>query len=384
MKNIDAAARKEILNISIEVAIRLSVLAMLTVWCFLIFRPFVLPVVWAIILAVVLAKPFGRFVALLRGRRGLAAGIFSLAAIALIVVPAFLVVDSVVRSSVDLGSQMEAETLQFPPPAASVRDWPLVGDRVYDAWDLAATNLDEAMNRFQPQIRAVGGWVVEKMRGLLRTMVYTILALIIAGFVLAYSDQSVQAARAVLSRLAGERGAGMLTMMAATIRSVALGVLGIALVQATLGGVGMFLVDVPAWGLWTLLILILAVLQLPPLVVLGPVILWAFSASDNLAITLVFTVWSLFVSVSDTLLKPLFLGRGLTIPMPVILVGAIGGLILDGLIGLFVGAVVLAIGYELFQTWVRAAPPNGAAPTVEVPPPEGTAEVGDSAEPPAA
>ena len=165
-------------------------------------------------------------------------------------------------------------------------------------------------------------------------------------------------------------------MMAATIRSVALGVLGIALVQATLGGVGMFLVDVPAWGLWTLLILILAVLQLPPLVVLGPVILWAFSASDNLAITLVFTAWSLFVSVSDTFLKPLFLGRGLTIPMPVILVGAIGGLILDGLIGLFVGAVVLAIGYELFQAWVRAAPPNGAAPTVEVAPPEGTAERG--------
>ena len=287
---------------------------------------------------------------------GLAAGIFSLATIALILVPAFGVVDSVVRSSVDLGSQMEAETLQFPPPAASVRDWPLVGDRVYDAWDLAATNLDEAMNRFRPQIRAVGGWVVEKMRGLLRTMIYTLLALIIAGFVLAYSEESVQAARGVLSRLAGERGPGMLTMMAATIRSVALGVLGIALVQATLGGVGMFLVDVPWWGLWTLLILILAVLQLPPLVVLGPVILWAFSASDNLAITLVFTVWSLFVSVSDTFLKPLFLGRGLTIPMPVILVGAIGGLILDGLIGLFVGAVVLATGYELFQAWVQAYP----------------------------
>ena len=253
----------------------------------------------------------------------------------------------------EVGQQLEAETLRVPPARESVRDWPLVGDRIYEAWNLAATNLDAAVARFTPQIRAVGRWLLEIIRGLLGSLVTTILALIIAAFMLAYAEGGVKLSRSTLRRLGGEQGAGMVTTIGATIRSVTLGVLGIALVQASMGGLGMALVHVPAWGLWTLLILFFAVLQLPPLIVLGPIILWAFSAIDNVAIVLVFTAWSLLVSVSDTLLKPLFLGRGLSIPMPVILIGAIGGLIMYGLIGLFVGAVVLAVGYELFRAWMQ-------------------------------
>lgn len=366
--------KNEVVNLSIEVAIRLTVVALLALWCFAIFMPFLLPIIWAIILAVAMARPFNRLVALMGGRRGLAAGIFTLGAIVVLVLPIFGVVDSVVRSAVDMGQQLEAETIQIPPARESVREWPLVGGRVYDAWNLAATNLGEAVSRFTPQIKAIGGWVLEKMRGLLGATVQTVLALIIAGFMLAYAESGLKATRGVMARLGGERGAAMVPLIGATIRSVALGVLGIALVQAIMGGLGMFLVDVPAWGLWTVLILILAIMQLPPLVVLGPVIFWAFANIDNVGIAIVFTVWSLFVSVSDTFLKPLFLGRGLSIPMPVILIGAIGGLILDGFIGLFTGAVVLAVGYELFQAWMHEGPEEEGAPNADsTPPAEATA-----------
>jgi predicted PurR-regulated permease PerM len=368
-----AAAKKEVLDLSIEIAIRLAVVALLAVWCFQIFRPFLLPMIWGMIIAVALAKPFGQLVGLVGGRRGIAAAIFTLAAIVLIVLPTFRIADSVVRSSVDLAQQMEAETLQVPPARESVRDWPLIGNSLYDSWNLAATNLDAAVARFTPQLRTAGGWVIAKIRGLLGAILHTIIALIIAGFMLTYSQAGERAARGVMGRIGGERGEGIVQITGATIRSVALGVLGVALIQAAMGGIAMFLVHVPGWGVWTVLILILAVMQLPPILVLGPVIFWVFSAVDSTMIAIVFTVWSLFVSVSDTFLKPLFLGRGLSIPMPVILIGAIGGLILYGIIGLFVGAVVLAIGYELFQAWMveGAGAESGEGAGVEAEPATG-------------
>lgn len=356
---------KRVLDLSVEVAIRLALMAAVALWCFQIFRPFVLPLIWAIILTVALAKPFAGLTRLLGGRRGLAAGVFSLTAIVLTGLVTFQVVDSVVHTSVDLGQKLEAETIQVPPPIESVRDWPLVGDRIYDTWNLAATNMSAAVERFTPQIRAFGGFALAKLRGLLGDTLHTIIALAMAGFMFAYSEGSVKGARRLLRRLGGERGAEMVPLIGATIRSVALGVLGIAVCQAALGGLGMFLVHVPGWGIWTVLILLLAVMQLPPLLILAPVIFWAFSAIDNTVVVIIFTVWSLFVSVSDTFLKPIFLGRGLDVPMPVILIGAIGGLILYGFLGLFVGAVVLAIGYELFMAWMQAGDEGENALAVE-------------------
>jgi predicted PurR-regulated permease PerM len=362
-----AVAKKEVLDTATEIAIRLALLALLAVWCFQIFRPFILPMISGMIIAVALVRPFGKLIGLVGGKRGLAAAIFTLAAIVLVVLPTFRIADSVVHSSLDLAEQMERDEIRIPPPNEAVRDWPLIGDRIYGAWNLAATNLDAAVARFTPQLRSAGNWALVKMRGILSAILSVIVALIVAGFMLTFAKEGEQGARTLLGRIGGERGEGIVDITAATIRSVALGVLGVALTQAALGGLGMFLVHVPGWGVWTVLILILAVMQLPPILVLAPVIFWVFSAVDNTTVAILFTVWSLIVSASDTFLKPLFLGRGLDIPMPVILIGAIGGLILYGIMGLFVGAVVLAIGYELFQAWMeagseaRTAAPEGAA-----------------------
>jgi predicted PurR-regulated permease PerM len=159
--------------------------------------------------------------------------------------------------------------------------------------------------------------------------------------------------RKILSRLAGEdNGQAYTDLTKATIRSVAQGVLGVAIIQAVLAGLGMFIMDVPGWGLWTMLILVLAIAQLPPILVLGFVIVYVFSVADTTP-AVIFLIYSLIVSASDGFLKPLFLGRGMETPMLVILLGAIGGMILSGIIGLFVGAIVLALGYELFMAWLN-------------------------------
>ena len=160
---------------------------------------------------------------------------------------------------------------------------------------------------------------------------------------------------AIFRRLAGKQGEEFATLSGATIRSVVQGVLGIAIIQSVLAGIGLVTVEAPAAGLWALMVLFLAVIQLPPLLVLGPIIFYVFSIAETTPAVL-FMIWSILVSVSDTFLKPLFLGRGVEVPMLVILLGAIGGIMLSGLIGLFVGSVVLSLGYKVFQAWLNNDP----------------------------
>ena len=354
-----ATVKHQVLDTSVEVAIRLTVIGVLVVWCFRIFQPFIMPMMWGVIIAVALAPVFGKLVALMGGRRGLAALIFTLVTLVLVIVPTYQIADSAVRSSVRVAQDLEAGTLEVPPPSESVKDWPVVGDQAYEAWNTAATNVTQAMSQYQAQLQAVGAWMLGKLGGLAGAILHTIIALIIAGFMLAFAEGGERSARSVAGRLGGAQGEGIVGITTATIRSVAQGVLGVALVQSAAAALGMMLAQVPAWGLWTILVLILAVIQLPPLLVLVPIAIWYFTATDSTVVAVVFLIWCLIVSMSDTFLKPLFLGRGVDIPMPVILIGAIGGLMLHGIIGLFIGAVVLAIGYQLFKAWM----PEGAAAT---------------------
>jgi predicted PurR-regulated permease PerM len=178
---------------------------------------------------------------------------------------------------------------------------------------------------------------------------------------LAYKEGAHKASVSLFTRLAAERGEPIVELIVKTIRSVAQGVLGVAIIQALLSGIGLVFAGVPAAGLWVLLILILAVMQLPPLLVLGPMIFWVFSANDSTTVAIIFAIWSVIVSISDGFLKPLFLGRGVDVPMPVILIGAIGGMMAYGILGLFIGAIVLAVGYMMYRAWMTAGPDPAAA-----------------------
>jgi len=230
----------------------------------------------------------------------------------------------------------------------------LVGERVYTLWSQAATDLESTLASMAPQLRQVGAKALDLLRGLGSGVIQTIIAIIIAGFMLANTEGSRKASVSVFTRLAGARGEDIVVLTVKTIRSVALGVLGVAVIQATLGGAGLIFAGVPGAGLWAMVILVLAVIQLPPLIVLGPIIFYVFAHNDSTAVAIIFAVWSVIVSISDGFLKPLLLGRGVDVPMPVILIGAIGGMMAYGILGLFVGAIVLAVGYTMYRAWMQA------------------------------
>jgi predicted PurR-regulated permease PerM len=345
-----------------EAAIRIGLVMLLVVWCFNIVKPFMLLVLWGAIIAVAVYPLFMKFQSLLGGRQKLAATLMVLIALAMLITPTIMLSESVIDNSEALAKQMQEGAFTIPPPSEKVRSWPLVGGQLYETWRLAYTNLGEVFNKFAPHLAGLAKKALSAAAGAGIVVLQFIVSIIIAGVLLIYAQSSLHAVGRVTVRLMGERGGKNIAEMAgATIRSVAQGVLGVAVIQAVLAGIGLFVMGVPYAGLWTLLVLVLAIVQLPTILVLGPIIVYVFYVAATLP-AVIFLIWSLLVGVSDSFLKPLLLGRGLDIPMPVILLGAIGGMLLSGIIGLFVGAVVLAVGYKLFLVWLS----EGVEPAEEV------------------
>jgi len=342
----------------LDVAIRIGLLVLLVWWCFNIVRPFIMPVLWGAIMAVAIYPLFVKVYAALGGRQKLAATLITLLALAILIVPTVMLSGSLVESSKTLSTQLEEGTLVIPPPSDSVKDWPLIGEKTHSAWKLASTNLEAAIDKFKPQVKAISKWFLSAAAGAGAGILMFIISILIAGAFLVYGRSGSQAVGTVAGRVLGKQGGqNFVELVGATIRSVAQGVLGVALIQSILAGIGLMLIGVPYAGVWAALVLMLAIVQLPPILVLGPIIVYVFSVAETVP-AVIFMIWSLLVSVSDTFLKPLFLGRGMDIPMLVILLGAIGGLVLSGLIGLFVGAVVLAVGYSLFVAWLHPDTPD--------------------------
>lgn len=337
----------------LDIAIRLGLIFLLAYSCYQIFRPFLMPVAWGMIIAVALL-PILRTLEARIGTKAALGGVV-LIGLGVLIVPTILLGASMVEAVQNGYAAFEAGDLGVPPPPPGVADWPVIGERVFELWSAASTNLTATAERFQPQIEAVARSVFGAAASGGATVVQFMISILIAGAFMANVEPGYRFAQRFAARVAGSGGPAFIDLATATTRSVAQGVLGIALIQAALSGFGMLVVGVPAAGLWALFVLILAIVQLPPLLVLAPVIAWVFGYADGLTATL-FAVWSIAVGFSDTFLKPLLLGRGIDVPMLVILVGAIGGMILAGLIGLFVGAVTLALAYRIFMAWLGEEP----------------------------
>jgi len=341
----------------IDVGVRAGLLLALAAFCYRIVAPFVPLMLWGAIIAVALAPLYPSLKSFLGGRNGLAAASFVLAGLALLVVPTVVLSTTLVDAAQSLAQGLHSGTIDIPDPPDSVAGWPLVGERLHAFWSLAAENLESAMEELAPHMRPVASWLLAQLATGGLAILQLALAIVVAGMLLANADGGERAARTLLHRVAGERGELMLHVCTATIRSVAQGVLGIAVIQGLLAGVGLLAAGVPGAGLWALLVMLLAVMQLPPLLILGPIMIYVF-AVESTTVAVLFSIWSIAVSMLDGVLKPLLLGRGTGVPMLVILLGAIGGLVSSGIIGLFLGAVLLAIGYEVFRAWLhRDAPP---------------------------
>ena len=336
---------------TVEAAIRVGVIAGLIAWCFLIARPFLVPIVWGAIIAVAVFHGYERLRIVLGGRRVTAAVLITLLMLVLLVVPSVLLGESLVSGARNLVDSFQRGELQIPPPPESVTGWPLIGEPIAKAWTLLSQDLEEALRQVSPLLKGFGLWLLTAAAGAGLALLQFVLAILISGAFLANSEAAGRMTQAVARRFAGERGLEFARIAEKTVRSVASGILGVALIQALLAGLGFLVAGVPAAGLLTLICLLFGVIQLGVVIVLIPVVIYLFSTADTVT-AVVFLIWAILVAPVDNILKPLLLGRGVDVPMLIIFVGAIGGFLNAGIIGLFIGAVVLALGYKLFLAWV--------------------------------
>ena len=337
----------------INLMIKLGILLLLFYWCFSIIQPFVVLVAWAVVIAVSLYPLYQVMLARLNLSRGLTGTIFTLIALSILLTPVFMLSGSMIDGVQGFSKALEAGTLKIPAPSMDVKEWPLVGEKAYSAWHLASIDIDEAIVKFTPQLKTMGKTVFSAVMGGGAGVLQFFISIIIAGVLMVNAEGGVKAVQSLFLKLSPKHGIEFVTMSGATIRSVAQGVIGIGMFQATFVGLGFWAVDVPAAGLWALLVMILSIAQLPPFIVILPVIAYVFSLEDMSTVTLVlFTIWSVFGGIVDGILKPFVMGRGVDAPMLVIMLGAIGGMIMSGILGLFTGAIILALGYILYTQWL--------------------------------
>jgi predicted PurR-regulated permease PerM len=336
---------------ALEATIHVGLVVLLLYWCFKIGQPFIGIIVWGIIIAIAIHPIYARLKSALGGRDRLAATLITLLVLILLLVPTIMLSDSLIHTAREFSAQLEDGTLSVPPPSESVRLWPVIGEPAYKLWSLSSEDLGAAVSKMAPQLKKYGISLLSTAANAGVGILMFVVSIIIAGVLLAYADGAQQAALAFFTRLAGERGATFVQLAGATVRSVAQGILGVALIQSILAGLGCLVVGVPGAGFWALLILLLAVVQLPTILILGPIIVYVFSTSSTITAVL-FAIWSVLVGISDAFLKPLLMGRGVDVPMLVIFIGAIGGFMTSGIIGLFVGAIIFTAGYKLFLAWL--------------------------------
>jgi len=345
------AADPAFIKNSLAAAVQIGLLFLMAAWCLKILSPFIGIVAWAAIIAVAVYPLHCKLAGWLGGRKKSSVTIIVLIGLSILVAPTWTLTGSTIDTAKKLATSLEEGTLNVSPPADKVAEWPVIGKRVHKVWSEAATNLEGALDTHHEQLKAFSSWLLKTVAGTAMGLLGFAFSIIISGVLMLSADSSYRAFRRVGHRLHGDRGANFTDLSVATVRSVAKGVLGVALIQTLLAAIGLIVMGVPGAGIWAAIILVLAIMQLPPLLVLGPIAIWVFSVAEPVPAT-IFLVYALIVSFSDSFLKPLFLGRGVDVPMLVILLGAIGGMITSGIIGLFTGAVVLALGYQLVSFWL--------------------------------
>ncbi|WP_244070006.1 AI-2E family transporter [Bradyrhizobium sp. Ce-3] len=336
----------------IQLAIRLGLLALLVYWSFLLVRPFVPVLAWSVVLAVALYPVFNWLTGMLGGRAGLAALVLTLVTLGVVIGPATWLGIGAVEGVREIAAQLSAGHVLVPSPWPEVKTWPLIGGPLYDLWDRASTNLRAVLREVVPHLKPLAGLLFAFASNAGVGMLKFLLAVALAGFLFPHGRQLAAACRSFLSRIVPEQSEHFLDLAGATIRAVSQGVIGVAVLQSLLAGVGFKLAGIPSAGLLAFVVMLLAIVQIGAVVVLLPVIIWLWSAKD-FSTALAFTLFFLVVGVIDNVLKPLVMGRGLTTPALVIFVGVIGGTLAHGIVGLFIGPIILAVAWELFTAWIR-------------------------------
>ena len=338
-------------SLTIDFAVRLALLGLLCYWAWKVVSPFLTIVLWSAILAVALYPLFEALTQRL-GRRWLAATVVTALCLAIVVGPVIWLGFGMIHGVGNLMREIEAGHLSIPAPAESVKAWPIVGERLYQIWSHAATDVKAELVEAAPLLKSVGVNLLDVSRNALLGLVQFLASIIVAGFLLSPGPQLIDALNSLLERVLNRRGGEMVRLAGTTIRSVARGVVGIALLQAFLAGLGFLWAGIPGASVLAFLALVLGIVQIGPAIMIVPIVIWSWTSMTTTS-ALLFTAYMIPVSLIDNILKPIIMARGLTTPMPVIVIGVIGGTLAYGIVGLFFGPIVLSVAWEIVVAWVR-------------------------------
>lgn len=339
---------KQIVHLSLQ----LLALGFLLVFCYNIISPFINPILWAGIFAIALYPLHQRLKKLLNGRAALASTILTILVLAIFILPAVMFTIRTASEAKGVLADYRSGKIHIQPPGENVKTWPVVGNQVYNTWSQASADLNAYISNNPDQVRKISTKGVDLIKSTGKGLLLLTVAIIISGVLLCYSTQVGNFTRKFTNHLLGSSKVDMATMATITVRNVVKGILGVAVIQSFLAGAGMVVGGVPYAGIWALLCLLLAIVQIGTLPVAIGVIIYIWS-NGTTTTAIILTIWMLLVGLLDNVLKPLVMGKGAPVPMLVIFLGAVGGFIFSGFIGMFTGAVILSLGYKLFDMWLK-------------------------------
>jgi predicted PurR-regulated permease PerM len=335
----------------VELTIRLGALLLCLYLSWVLIRPFLVIAIWSAVLTVALYPTFNWIALRLGGRRRLAAAIVTLITLAIILGPAAWLIVGLIESVRLVVSHLDPTTLSLPAPPESIRAWPIIGEPIYAFWTLASTNFQEALAKVIPQLRPLG-------TGLLRfagdsgiAIAKLLISIVLAGFLLLAAPTLVRGFTRASIRLNPTRGKELFYLAGATIRAVLRGVIGIAVMQAMLAGIGLAVAGVPGATLITSIVLLSSIVQIGPGFILIPVVIWSWTTMDTTT-ALLFTIYMTLTGLIDNILRPIVMAHGLHIPTVVIMISVIGGTVAYGITGIFLGPIILGVIWTLLTTWI--------------------------------
>ena len=340
-------------NQSIDAFIKIVVLSVFIIASYLIAKPFLLLIIWAIIVAVALYPFYEKILNLFKGKKkGLVTTLFVVVLLAIIITPTINITSSIVDSTKEIISNFNEGTLQVPPPNESVKSWPMVGNKIFTAWSNASSDIEGFIQKHPGEAKSSLGWFFGSFTGIMGSVFLSLIALIIAGIFMSSAKGGYETGLAFAEKMMAGSGEKIMAMCINTIRSVVKGILLVAFIQAILAFIGFQMIGLSMAGILAVVVMIGAIVQIPVTLIVIPIIIFVFSFADTTP-AIIFTIYIIIVSLLDNVLKPMLLAKGLETPMIVILIGAIGGMMLLGILGLFIGPVILAISHRLYMNWVN-------------------------------
>jgi len=327
---------------------------------FWILRPFITAIIWAMIIVVATWPVMLGLQARLRNKRGLAVAAMTVILLLVIVVPFLFAISTIMDNAENITGRIKSlGTVGVPQPPEWVEKIPLVGTKIADRWNqVAAIPPDELPAKVAPYARDIVAWFLSKAGSVGMMVVQFLLTVIISAIMYAGGEKAASGVLSFARRLAGLQGENVTVLAAKAIRSVALGIIVTALIQTAIGGLGLIISGVPAAPLLTAVVFILCLAQLGPILVMAPSVIWLYWKGDPLwgTVLLVFTI---VAGGIDNFIRPILIKKGADLPLIMIFAGVIGGLIAFGVIGLFIGPVVLAVTYTLLKAWVSGSGQEG-------------------------